>query len=133
MYDIGDWRLIEKGAARFKWRVGDRMESILALLFILLGVLFVVGTIMQLRLIKALKIRHREVWDRLGRPSMLMDSSMRQMLSLTKFISSGCVEVKDESLRYLCRALRLVTVSFLICFSLYVVMFIWLIISEQGV
>ena len=103
-------------------------DIIFPVMFSVLLVAFVVGFIAHAKFIGILRKRHKNSWERLGKPTLFWNSSISNDLSVQKFISSkGYEELNDKELRTVGNFNRIFNRIYIIVFAIILIVAIWLI------
>src|SRR5262245_25330041 len=90
------------------------------ILFCALGAMIAIWFALSAWVLRRLKSRHRETFDRLGRPSLIMNNSILNNLLVTRFLlMREYMILRDVGLQRVCDFM-------LLFFAAYVFIFCWL-------
>jgi hypothetical protein len=97
-------------------------EALPPLLFVILLVCVIIWFVLVTRLFRLLRTRHPDVYDSLGRPTLILNNSIRNSWLFTRFLLGGHFEAIDdgETLR-LCQFMRVFAFCYLAFFIAIVV------------
>ncbi len=99
------------------------MRSLGPILFIILAAAVVVGMVLQQRLLSRLRIQHVQTWEALGRPSLFMNNSMANNLSVLKFLwRRDYLTLGDDGLIRLADFLRIYQLVYACFFAVFFVL-----------
>lgn len=94
-----------------------------ALLAVLL-VGFLAGVWTQARLLKALRDRHPEVWERLGKPTLVRNNSISNIFRLRKYLRRReYIALGDLQVERIVRIQRTLELAYIFVFLLFVISF----------
>lgn len=100
------------------------------LLFFVFLALLVSAVFLQAGFVRTLRGRHPAIWERLGRPTMILSNSISTSLRVQRYLwSSKYKELGDSAVDRAASALKVVGVAYLLAFGLLVVV---LFVSEPG-
>ena len=89
---------------------------------ILLTVSCAIGLGLHAAFLRRLRDRHRQIWESLGRPSLVANNSIENSVATLRYLFRGSFkELPDPQLRALCELLRLFDVGYLLLFAIVVI------------
>jgi hypothetical protein len=93
-----------------------------ALVFIILMTCVVIGFAMHSQLLRQLRARHPQVWESLGRPTLIMNNSVANGLAVQRFLwRKEFQTLGDPEFARLAERLRTFGICYLVFFGLVLV------------
>ncbi len=101
-------------------------EMILPLSFGILIAAVLVGFNSSRKMMKILKERHKDIWEKLGKPSLFLNNSISNNLSMRKYLRRKEYEkTNDSEFIDVCNFNRIYTKLYFILFGAVLVIFLW--------
>ncbi len=101
-------------------------ELILPISFGVLFVAVLAGFIPSYKMHKIFRVRHQNLWEKLGKPTMILNNSIANNLSVLRFLWKKEYEkTKDSELIAVCRFNRIYFQIYLIFFGIVLLVFLW--------
>jgi hypothetical protein len=99
----------------------DAFPFLFATGFLMVGVAFYLSS----RLVEALRVRHHEIWARLGKPTLFLNNSIQNSWALQRFIRSEELRtLNDPDLEKTAKRIRVIKAFYYVLLSL--MMLSWL-------
>ncbi len=101
------------------------------LAFVALMVSCVAGLALHTRFLRELRLRHADIWESLGRPTLIMNNSISNGLAVLRFLWRRDYEsIDDPEFVRLARRLRIFNIAHIALFLLIVLSFFMGILLE---
>jgi len=102
---------------------------ILTIVFIILIVGGIVGFFGSYKMLKVLKLRHKDIWEELGKPTFILNS-IKSNLSVFRFLKNKEYErIEDSDFISLCKFNRLYGSFYLIIFGAIQIVFLFILMN----
>jgi len=101
------------------------MDTVYAILFVILAAGCVVGFVLQYIFLSRLRTQFTPVWESLGRPTLFANSSMQNSLATLRYLwNRGYCSLEDTRFIRFAGSLRVYLICYLAYFAAFVVLFL---------
>ena len=91
---------------------------------LILGVMFVLGFALQARMLRLMRKRHGDVWEKLGSPTLFFNASIKSDLVMQQYLKRKEYDLlNDQELSSVCRASVILQRIYMLVFFISLTLF----------